>query len=80
MVYQDVIIGEGLTQVIDILRDTLPGAPLSVVVLCPSAEVAAARDAARAKTGYSEVFSAKRFDRVFMSETPRLGSGSTPGN
>lgn len=73
VVYQDVIVGESLTQVTDTLQGTLPDTPLYVVVLCPSAEIAAARDAARRKTGYSEAFSAALFDRVFRLETPRLG-------
>jgi predicted kinase len=69
VVVQDVIVGESLPQVID----TLPAAPLYVVVLCPNAETAAARDAARSKTGYSETFTAAILDRVLRSETPRTG-------
>lgn len=69
VIYQDIIVGESLPQVID----ALPTAPLFVVVLCPDAEVAAARDRARDKTGYSEAFSAKMFDRALRDETPRLG-------
>ena len=69
VVVQDVIVGESLTQVIGML----PAAPLYVVVLCLSAEVTAARDAARSKTGYSAAFSAALFDRILRSETPRLG-------
>lgn len=69
VVYQDIIVGESLTQVID----ALPAAPLFVVVLCPDAEIAAARDRARDKTGYSEAFTAEMFDRALRDQTPRLG-------
>lgn len=69
VVYQDVIVGESLPRVID----ALPAAPLFVVVLCPDAEVAAARDHERLKTGYSEAFTAEAFDRTLRDETPRLG-------
>lgn len=69
VVVQDIIVGESLTQVIE----ALPAAPLYVVILCPNAQVAAARDAGRSKTGYSEAFSAAMFDRIFRRETPRLG-------
>lgn len=61
--------GESLPRVVD----ALPATPLFVVVLCPDAEVAAARDGARDKTGYSEAFTAKLFDRGLRDETPRLG-------
>lgn len=68
VVYQDIIVGESLGYVLGLL----PMAPV-LVVLCPSAEVIAARDAARPKTGYSAAFTAAFFDRVLRDETPRLG-------
>lgn len=69
VVYQDIIVGESLPQMIY----TLPDAPLFVIVLCPDAEVAAARDRRRLKTGYSEAFTAEALDRTLRPETPRLG-------
>lgn len=66
--YQDVIVGSSLARVLGLL----PAAPF-LVVLCPDAEVVAARDAARPKTGYSAAFTAAGFDRVLRDETPRLG-------
>ena len=68
VVYQDIIVGASLTEVLGLLP-----VPPVLVVLCPSAEVIAARDAERTKTGYSEAFTAAGFDRVLRDETPRLG-------
>lgn len=68
VVYQDIIVGESLRYVLGLL----PADPY-LVVLCPNAAVAASRDAARAKTGYSESFTAAAFDQVLRTETPRLG-------
>ncbi|XYH98465.1 hypothetical protein ACMHYB_01505 [Sorangium sp. So ce1128] len=47
--------------------------PLHVVVLCPAAAVVAAREAGRAKRGYSDPSAVLDFDRVLRAETPRLG-------
>lgn len=69
LVYQDIIIGSALAEVVHEYR----GLPLSVVVLCPRAEVVAARDAARGKTGYASEEAVHAFDRVLRMETPRLG-------
>ena len=68
VVYQDIIVGKRLPEVLGLL----PASPF-LVVLCPDAEVVAARDAARAKTGYSAAFTAAFFDRVLRNETPHLG-------
>ncbi len=68
VVYQDVIVGASLTDVLGLLP-----VPPVLVVLCPDAAVAAARDAARPKTGCSEAFTAAGFDRVLRDETPRAG-------
>ena len=68
VVYQDIIVGKRLPEVLGLL----PASPF-LVVLCPDAEVVAARDAARAKTGYSAAFTAAFFDRVLRNETPPLG-------
>jgi predicted kinase len=68
VVYQDIIIG-------DILREVLTyhgHRPLHLVVLCPSASVVAEREAVRSKRGYG-AFSVAQLDRVLRTETPRLG-------
>jgi predicted kinase len=69
VVYQDIIIGPILAAVIALYRPH----PLSVIVLCPRPEVVAARDAARAKTGYADPFVVHEFDRIVRGETPRIG-------
>jgi chloramphenicol 3-O-phosphotransferase len=69
VVYQDIIIGPILADVVDAYREL----PLSVVVLCPQPDVVAARDAARGKTGYPNEAAVQAFDRVLRAETPRLG-------
>ncbi len=68
VVYQDIIVGAGLVHVLGLL----PFPPV-LVALCPDTGVVAARDTARAKTGYSEAFTAAGFDQVLRDETPRLG-------
>ncbi len=69
VVYQDIIIGRGLTEMLELL----PRESLNVVVLCPSAEAVAAREAARSKSGYAGADAVLAFDRVLRSETPRVG-------
>jgi predicted kinase len=69
VVYQDIILGRGLTEVLAWLPTQFP---LYLVVLCPAAEVAAARDRSRAKTAYTGD-GAQAFDAVLREETPRLG-------
>jgi hypothetical protein len=68
VVYQDVILGHHLTEVVR----SYPFHPLHVVVLCPTPAVVAAREAGRRKTGYRGVTIAE-LDRVLREETPRLG-------
>jgi cytidylate kinase len=68
VVYQDIIIGPELAAVVE----GIGYRPLYVVVLCPSPEVIAKREAGRDKTGY-RVAAADEFDRAFRAETPRLG-------
>ena len=68
VVYQDVILGSMLGEVVQLLG----GWPLRVVVLCPSPEVVAEREADRAKTGYG-AWAVADLDRVLRTETPRLG-------
>jgi len=77
VVYQDILLAD-LGRVVAALADWNPG----VVVLCPQAETLAARDAARAKTGYGG-WSAEAFDALLRAETPRIGlwldtTGLTP--
>lgn len=77
-VLQDLYPGPALAR----MRALLTGHPLRVVLLLPSPGVLAARDAARAKTGYRG-WSAAAFDREFRDRTPRIGlrldtSGHTP--
>src|SRR5215211_8322310 len=50
VVYQDIILGAELNEVLGYYR----AYPLSVIVLCPRADVLATRDAARSKTGYPD--------------------------
>jgi chloramphenicol 3-O-phosphotransferase len=69
VVYQDVIIGPELLEVVQLYQDV----PLFVVVLRPQAEVIASREAGRGKTGYQDEAMIYAFDRVLREETPRLG-------
>ena len=68
VVYQDVIIGELLRTV----ARSLARHRLHVVVLCPRAEVVAARDESRHKRAYERVRT-DHFDRVLRAGTPRIG-------
>ena len=70
VIYQDIIIGAGLS---DVLRGLdREDVSLFVVVLCPQPDVVAEREQQRAKTGYG-FLSVTDFDRVLRDETPRLG-------
>jgi len=68
VVYQDVMIGPALNEVVAQLR----GHPLHVVVLCPSREVFEERERKRDKTGYGH-YSVADLDRVFRERTPTIG-------
>jgi hypothetical protein len=68
VVYQDVILGESLGEVVEMLKAW----QRHVVVLCPTPAVAGARDEARSKTGYGE-WTPQMLDRSLREETPRLG-------
>lgn len=68
VVCQDVILGESLRQVVDLFGPV----PVDVVVLCPRPEVVAAREAARAKTGYGAI-TVEGLERSLREETPRIG-------
>ncbi len=69
VVYQDIIIGSTLTEMVATFHDF----PLSVIVLCPRAEIVAARDSSRGKTGYPNDDAVRAFDRVLRQETPQIG-------
>lgn len=69
VVYQDIIMGQGLERVTRELGASLR----QVVVLCPSAEVLAAREAARPKSGYGDGCEPETFDRELRQHTPRIG-------
>ncbi len=69
VVYQDIVIGRGLGEVLHLYA----GLPLHLVVLCPGAEAVAAREAARGKKGYGSPEGIASFDRILRTETPRIG-------
>lgn len=69
VVYQDIIIGQSLTEI----TATLAPFRLAVVVLCPRAEVVAAREQARGKKGYPDRAAVDTFDQVLHNKTPRIG-------
>jgi hypothetical protein len=67
-VVQDVVLGEQLTAYVDLFHTR----PLYVVVLAPSPEAVAAREAGRAKTGYG-AWTLAELDGVLRGATPRIG-------
>lgn len=69
VVYQDIVIGPALADVVA----QLAGETLYVVVLCPTPEVIAEREAGRSKSGYSENFTPAAFDHLLRTETPPIG-------
>ncbi len=68
VVYQDVIIGDILSDVVKMHRQW----PLYVVVLCPSPAVAVDRDAHRHKQVYRS-WTPEQLDHSLRHETPHLG-------
>jgi chloramphenicol 3-O-phosphotransferase len=69
VVYQDVIIGDVLKDVVEMLKTALP---LYVIVLIPSVEVVVQREAGRGKAGYDS-WTPEVLDHALRSNTPRLG-------
>lgn len=67
-VVQDVVIGPMLEEFVEMVRHR----PLNVVVLTPSVEAVAEREAGRSKTGYHSVNPAQ-LDDVLRNTTPRIG-------
>ena len=80
VVYQDIILGETLSEVVGWFEET----PVDVVVLCPDADEVSRRERGRSKTGYASADEIAAFDSVLRNETPRIGfwldtTGLTPG-
>lgn len=78
VVLQDVVLGEHLAEMTTLIRHR----PLLVVVLAPSPEAVAAREAARGKRAYDR-WTVTALDEILRHRTPRLGlwldtSGQTP--
>ncbi|WGF90064.1 AAA family ATPase [Marinivivus vitaminiproducens] len=69
VVYQDILIGASLADVAERLADLEP----LVVVLTAAPGVLAARDRARAKTGYGEGFPPTVLADALERDTPRVG-------
>ncbi|MYS19728.1 Adenylylsulfate kinase [Streptomyces sp. DvalAA-14] len=67
-IVQDVVLGENLRPYLDAIGSR----PLHLVVLAPSPEAVAAREAARAKTGYGS-WTVGGLDHILRDRTPRLG-------
>jgi predicted kinase len=70
VVYQDIIIGATLAR----MATAFHPHRLAMFVLCPRPEIVAARDEARAKTGYPDWATVMAFDHILRTETPRLGT------
>lgn len=68
VVVQDVVLGVHLTAMVHQIR----ARPLSVVVLAPSVEAIAAREAARDKSSYDE-WTVTQLDKALRDNTPRIG-------
>jgi len=68
VVWVDVIAGPMLAQCVELIRSR----PLHVVVLIPSIETVAAREASRSTAGYTH-FSVEQLYDAFAETTPRLG-------
>lgn len=68
VVHQDIVLGESLAEVVRLYAGRAP----HVVVLCPSAESVAAREAGRGKVGYRGIAVAD-LDRALREDTPRIG-------
>ncbi|MEZ4668022.1 MAG: AAA family ATPase [Anaerolineae bacterium] len=68
VVYQDVIIGQILSEVVALHHKW----PLYVVVLCPAPAVALQRDASRHKQTYTS-WTPEGLDAALRNETPKLG-------
>lgn len=72
VVYQDVMVGSVLGEVVDMLKKAIPAHPIYVVVLCPSVAAVTERDKARHKVAYQS-WSPAQLDHLLRAETPRIG-------
>ncbi|MBC8170415.1 MAG: phosphotransferase, partial [Anaerolineae bacterium] len=72
VVYQDVILGADLADVVNMLKANEAVRRLRVIVLCPSPEVVAQREAGRNKTGYG-AWTPADLDAGLRNDTPRIG-------
>ena len=70
VIYQDIIIGPVLEEVLSWLGNAYP---VYLVVLCPSPEIVAAREAGRDKTGYRDGWTPALLNRDLRQATPHLG-------
>jgi chloramphenicol 3-O-phosphotransferase len=68
-VVQDVILGHHLQTYVDSIRTR----PLHVVVLAPSPDVAAQREAARGKVAYRDGYTPHDMHAALVDDTPRIG-------
>ena len=69
VVYQDVILGPILSEVVERLQRNRR---VAVVVLTPSPDIVAQREAGRGKTGYGE-WTPAMLDHGLRTDTPRIG-------
>lgn len=67
-VVQDVIVGAEVNTFLEFVTTR----PLYMIVLCPRADIAAAREAARNKQGYG-IWTVSDLDYILRNETPRVG-------
>ena len=70
VIHQDIVLGPALPRMVRAYADA--GHTPHVVVLCPSHQVVAAREAARDKKGYRGIAVAD-LDRALREGTPRIG-------
>jgi chloramphenicol 3-O-phosphotransferase len=67
VVYQDVVLGPALREVV-----SLHDLPLHLVVLCPTADAVRRRESGRSKCGYGDL-TVDALDGVLRHDTPRWG-------
>jgi len=72
VIYQDVIIGPVLNEVVEMVKQSPYSPSIYLIVLCPSPEVVEQREATRSKTGYGS-WTPADLDNALRSDTPRLG-------
>jgi predicted kinase len=70
VVYQDIVLGPSLADVVA----KFDGYPLTVAVLCPTADTLSSRETNRGKSGYRNMSEIAAFDHVLREETPKIGT------